>query len=68
MVGVTGDWGVGERGRGDLLTSLSESIRASSSLMSTPSLMFVCLNVEGQDSLLWLVGRLETEQSVYLIA
>lgn len=36
--------------------------------MSTPSLMSVCLNVEGQGSLLWLVGRLETGQSVYLTA
>lgn len=58
MMGVTGDWGVRERERWSINTlPSSESIKASRSLTSTPSLMSVCLNMKGQGSLLWLVGR-----------
>lgn len=53
MVRGTGDWHVGERGRGSSvnISSLSESLKAGRSLMSAPSSVSACLHVEGRGSL-----------------
>ena len=52
VAGGTGHWGVGARGRGPSInvSSLSESIRASRSLMSMPPCISACLDVKGQGS------------------
>ena len=52
MVAGTGDWGVGERGRGSSIniSFSSESIKVGRSLASPPSSMSACLDVQGQGS------------------